>query len=357
MRLQRTVIPALAIVLAFALLVAEAKDYYSVLGLTKDATEAQIKRAYRRLSIKYHPDKNKGNKEAEQKFVDIAAAHEVLSNPEKRSVYDQYGEEGLKQHEAGGGRGGDPFDLFNMFGFGGGRSQEARTPDVNLPLRVSLKDLYLGRVTEVRFVRHVLCPRHADCTTSCNDCAGPGMRVVTRQLGPGFVQRMEQPDARCVAQGKCWKKNCKHCKHGVTQPEEIPLVVDIPKGDMDGERIVFEGVTDEKIGHHTGNLVLGIVADPHPVFKRKGSSLHMDMEISLHDALVGFKHTIAHIDGHKVEIDKQSVTKPGERMYIKNEGMPIKNSERYGDLVIRFSIAFPDVLSESQKQTIRAILG
>ena len=178
-------------------------DYYAVLGLTKGATEQEIKRAYRKLSLQFHPDKNPGNKEAEKRMQEITNANDIIGDPEKRKIYDQHGEEGLKQHQANGGRQQNPFDIFSMFGFGGGgQNQEARTPDVTLPLQVTLKDLYLGRVTEVHYVRHVLCERHADCTTTngCGDCSGPGMRVVTRQLGPGFVQRMESADPKCITQ-------------------------------------------------------------------------------------------------------------------------------------------------------------
>ena len=134
---------------------------------------------------------------------EITNAHDILGDAEKKKIYDQHGEEGLKQHQANGGRQQNPFDIFSMFGFGGGgQNQEARTPDVTLPLHVTLKDLYLGRVTEVHYVRHVLCERHSDCTTTngCGDCSGPGQRVVTRQLGPGFVQRMEQADPKCISQ-------------------------------------------------------------------------------------------------------------------------------------------------------------
>ncbi len=178
-------------------------DYYAVLGLKKGANEQEIKRAYRKLSLQFHPDKNPGNKEAEKRMQEITNAHDILGDAEKKKIYDQHGEEGLKQHQANGGRQQNPFDIFSMFGFGGGaQNQEARTPDVTLPLHVTLKDLYLGRVTEVHYVRHVLCERHADCTTTngCGDCSGPGQRVVTRQLGPGFVQRMEQADPKCISQ-------------------------------------------------------------------------------------------------------------------------------------------------------------
>ena len=156
-------------------------DYYAVLGLKKGANEQEIKRAYRKLSLQFHPDKNPGNKEAEKRMQEITNAHDILGDPEKKKIYDQHGEEGLKQHQANGGRQQNPFDIFSMFGFGGGgQNQEARTPDVTLPLHVTLKDLYLGRVTEVHYVRHVLCERHADCTTTngCSDCSGPGQRVV-----------------------------------------------------------------------------------------------------------------------------------------------------------------------------------
>jgi DnaJ-related protein SCJ1 len=198
-----TLLCGLVFALAAVHVVLADTDYYAVLGLRKGANEQEIKRAYRKLSLQFHPDKNPGNKEAEKRMQEITNAHDILGDPEKKKIYDQHGEEGLKQHQANGGRQQNPFDIFSMFGFGGGaQNQEARTPDVTLPLHVTLKDLYLGRVTEVHYVRHVLCERHADCTTTsgCGDCSGPGQRVVTRQLGPGFVQRMEQADPKCISQ-------------------------------------------------------------------------------------------------------------------------------------------------------------
>lgn len=155
-----------------------------------------------------------------------------------------------------------------------------------------------------------------------------------------------------LLQGKCWKNNCKHCK-AITSPEEINLMVDIPKGAMDGERITFDGVTDEKIGHHTGNLVLVITTNPHKLFKRVGDNLNMEWTISLHDALVGFTRTFEHIDGRVVTVTRDVVTHPGEYHTVSGEGMPRKGGGK-GNLIIHYTIEFPQSLTVAPRRSRRA---
>lgn len=174
-----TLLLLVCVSLSLQSIVLAGKDYYKLLGISKKATQIEIKRAYRKLSIKYHPDKNPDNREeAEKQFTDIASAYEVLSDEEKRKIYDQYGEEGLQKHSQGGHAGGgmDPFDIFNMFGFGGGRQRggggQQRSPDLVIPIRVSLKDLYLGKVVEASFTRQVLCTGIDECQMNIDECAG-----------------------------------------------------------------------------------------------------------------------------------------------------------------------------------------
>jgi DnaJ-class molecular chaperone len=265
-----------------------AADFYKLLGISRDATVKEIKKAYRQKSLEFHPDKNKEEGAAE-KFAEIARAYEVLSDEEKRKIYDRHGEEGIKQHEQRGGGGGGGFDPFEQF-FGGGfggrrRDQEQRTPSVEVPLHLTLKQLYLGEQIEVAYHRQTLCLNWEMCTKANQECSGPGVRVIRQQLAPGFVQQVQQRDDRCIARGKMWQNNCKECPEQ-TQTEKIDLTIDVQPGYRGGEHIRFEEVTDEKPGHKAGDLSFVIFEEPHEDYHRDKDNLYKTIEIPLVDALV-----------------------------------------------------------------------
>ena len=354
---------------AMALSAAAGQDYYKVLGVTKSSSAADIKRAYRKLSLKYHPDKNSAP-DAAAKFAEIATAYDVLSDSEKREAYNRGGEEAVKMQEQRGGGGGqsmDPFDIFEQFGFGGfggmggggrGRQEEQRTSDVEIPVRVSLKQLYVGEMFDVSYARQVLCVEASSCQKNSNECQGPGVRVRMQQLAPGFMQQVQVHDASCVARGKAWKSPCKACPKGMTEEEEIQLTLDIKQGMSNGDKIKFEQVADEAVGHIAGDLIFNIVQAPHDIFTREGDNLHMSMTISLLDSLVGFSRTFKHLDDHNVVVTKPSVSYCSEIVIVKGEGMPKKGKKGVkGDLHITLLIEFPKKFSDKQKDQIRAALG
>lgn len=279
--------------LALWVVAAQAADFYKLLGLSRDATLKEIKKAYRSKSLEFHPDKNK-EEGAADKFAEIAYAYEVLSDEEKKDIYDKHGEEGIKQHEQGGGRGGGfggGFeDMFSNFGFnfgGGGRRQqrERQTPDVEVPLTVTMKQLYLGDTIDVEYIREVLCTNWQDCVKNQQECQGPGVRVKMQQLAPGFVQQVQQRDERCVAPGKMWRPNCSACP-SKTITEKIDLTIDLNAGMRPGEMITFEGVADEKPGFTAGSLHFRIMELENDTFHRDRDNLYKTIEIPLVDALV-----------------------------------------------------------------------
>jgi DnaJ-class molecular chaperone len=333
------------------------RDFYKILGVEKNANAAEIKRAYRQKSLQYHPDKNPGNQEAEQMFQDVSAAHEVLSDADKRRIYDSHGEEGLKEHQ--GNQGGmDPFSsMFSGFGFNFGHGdEEKRTTDVRMPMSVSLEDLYLGRVFELAYFRQVVCMKWADCQSKCPDCSGPGMRTKTQRLGPGFIQQIQTQDDKCIAKGKCWDERCASCPNGPTEQSQINLTVDVHKGMTDQEEIVFHEVADEKMDHIAGNLVLVIKSQPHSRFIREGDNLKTTLVIALEEALVGFEKTILQLDGRNVLVRKDSVTYCEEVFMVPGEGMPRKGGRGSGNLYIDFKIQYPRHLSVEQKTLISKAL-
>ena len=278
----------LTLLALFTNIIQAAQDFYKLLGVKRSATQKEIKKAYRAKSLQYHPDKNKEEGAAEM-FAEIAYAYEVLTDEDKKEIYDRHGEEGLKQHEQGQGQGGghggfeDIFSHFGFGGFGGGgrRQREQSTPNVDVPLRVTMKQLYLGDTIEVDYIRQTLCVNWQECMKNNQECQGAGIKVRMQQIAPGFVQQVQQRDERCVAAGKMWRTNCRECPNGQTQEEKIRLTIDINKGMYPGEPITFEGVADEKPGMTAGDLNFVIVQEQDDHYHRDGDHLYVTVSFVL----------------------------------------------------------------------------
>ncbi|XP_057776662.1 dnaJ protein ERDJ3B-like [Salvia miltiorrhiza] len=321
-----------------------AKSYYDVLQVPKGASDDQIKRAYRKLALKYHPDKNQGNEEANKKFAEINNAYEVLSDSEKRGIYDRYGEEGLKQHAASGGRGGgmNMQDIFSSF-FGGGTMEEeeekvVKGDDVIVELDATLEDLYMGGTLKVWRTKNVIKPAAGKRRCNCRN------EVYHRQIGPGMFQQMTE-------------EVCEQCPNVKFERESDFITVDIEKGMKDGQEVLFYEEGEPKIDGEAGDLKFHIRTAPHDRFRREGNNLHTTVTITLMQALVGFDKTIKHLDGHLVDISTKGITKPKEVKKFKGEGMPLHFSNKKGDLYVAFEVLFPTSLTEDQKTKIKEILG
>ncbi|MCL7034259.1 hypothetical protein MKW94_009590 [Papaver nudicaule] len=234
--------------------------YYEVLGVSKNATSDELKKAYKKAAIKNHPDKG-GDPE---KFKEVAQAYEVLNDPEKRDIYDQYGEDALKEGMGGGGGGGhNPFDIFESFfggggGFGGGgsrRSRQKQGEDVVHTLKVSLEDLYNGTEKKLSLSRNALCSKcngkgsKSGASSKCAGCQGQGMKISMRQIGPGMIQQMQHVCQECRGTGEIIneKDKCQQCKGSKVTKEKKVLEVHVEKGMQNGQKIVFEGQADEAV--------------------------------------------------------------------------------------------------------------
>lgn len=339
---------------------AYAKDYYDVLGINRDADSSAIKKAFRKLAVKYHPDKNPGDKTAEKMYVELNNAYEVLGDQNKRQRYDMYGEEGLK----GADRGDEDEDGFNPFGsmFGGGFGrrrgrQENRVPDVVIPFSLSLEMLYNGGIIEAVHKRRVICHSWSDCESKCHKCKGHGVIIQTRRLGPGFVQQMQVQCPVCNGKGKIGKPDCKSCPHGQFEETEKSLLIDVVKGMRDGQMITFEGQTDEVPDHVNGDVNFQVVAQPHSMFSRTGDDLHYVLHVTLSEALVGVNRQVRQLDGRLVPINTDKVIKPGEQIVIEGEGMPSFSGDEPGDLVVEFWVIFPEILTKDEKKAAIALHG
>jgi len=300
------------------------KDLYEILGLPDDADEANIKKVYRKLSIKYHPDKNP-DAESKKKFNEVRDAYEILNDPDKKILYDTGGMEAVKKHEKGEVQKGD---------------------DVSARLEVRLGDLYNGGTQQADLERRVVCrgcrvrPDSPKCR-GCSRCPNE-VQTVHVQVGPGMFMQQQQEVAS--------KEKCKH--------EDTTIDVQIEKGMRDGESVTFPRMAEQRPGMLPGNVVLTLKVVKHNKFERRGDDLHMQMQVSLREALLGWSQTIRHLDGHSIEIGTKSVTKPFQVFRIEGEGMPLRDDPAsFGDLYVKVEVLFPQTLSGSQQEQLASVFA
>ncbi|XP_077247002.1 dnaJ protein homolog [Tasmannia lanceolata] len=299
--------------------------YYEILCVSKGASQDELKKAYKKAAIKNHPDKG-GDSE---KFKELAYAYEVLSDPDKREIYDQYGEDALKEGMGGGGGSHNPFDTFESFfgggAFGGGSSRGRRQKqgeDVVHTLKFSLEDLYNGTSKKLSLSRNVLCPKckrkgsKSGASGRCYGCQGSGMKVKTRQIGLGMIQQMQHVCPECRGSGEVIseKDKCTQCKGNKVTQEKKVLEVHVEKGMQHGQKIVFQGEADEAVSNISTDIVFVLQLKEHPKFKRKFDDLYVEHTLSLTEALCGFQFALTHLDGRQLLIKSNmgEVIKPDE---------------------------------------------
>lgn len=325
------------------------KELYDILGIANTASDAEIKKSWKKLALKEHPDKG-GDPE---KFKKIQSAYEVLSDSEKRKIYDQYGLEGLEDGGPGPHNpfGNNPHDIFNMFfpGSGAGRARQqsnspSKAPSIKQSLAVSLEDLYNGKTVKLNITRKVI----DGTAVNCNKCEGRGVCVQIRQLGPGMIQQMQSTCQKCQGLGV-------FCK---LKTQSTIVNVDIEKGSFEGDVIKLPEMADEAPNCIPGDILFIISQKNHNIFKRKGSDLIIKKNISLSQALTGYQFTLKTLDNRiiKIKTPDNYIIKPPvvdltdngcsilpHIMVVKNEGMPKPNTgglER-GNLFVLFNILFP----------------
>ncbi|XP_053957656.1 dnaJ homolog shv [Anastrepha ludens] len=320
------------------------RDFYKILNVRKSASTNEIKKAYRNLAKELHPDKNKDDPLASEKFQDLGAAYEVLSDPDKRKTYDRCGEECLKK-DGMMDHGADPFaSFFGDFGFHFGNGdphehQAARGANIVMNLYVTLEELYSGNFVEIVRNKPVLKP--ASGTRKCN-CR---QEMVTRNLGPGRFQMIQQTV-------------CDECPNVKLVNEERTLEVEVEAGMVDGQETKFVAEGEPHMDGEPGDLIIKVLQTPHERFQRKGDDLYTNVTISLQDALIGFTMNITHLDGHAVSITREKITWPGARIRKKGEGMPnYENNNLQGNLYITFDVEFPKKnLNDAEKEDLTKIL-
>ncbi|MBQ7381032.1 MAG: molecular chaperone DnaJ [Clostridia bacterium] len=352
---------------------ADKRDYYEVLGIDKGADDAAIKKAYRVLAKKYHPDMNPNDKEAEAKFKEVNEAYAVLSDPQKKAQYDQFGHAAFEQ--GGGGAGGfggfgdfgDLGDIFGSFfggGFGGSSSARRNAPqrgeDVGATVTVSFEEAAFGVKRDISYNRVQKCP---DCSGSgaekgtsaetCSACGGSGQRRVTQRMGGMQFQSTVTCDA-CRGKGKIIKNPCSNCRGTGYIRVTKKLEVSIPAGIDDGERIALRGQgCDGRNGGPAGDLIITVRVKRHNVFEREGYHIYCEVPVTISEATLGAEITVPTLEGN-VTYTIPEGTQHGTQFTLKGKGIPYVNSSgRRGDLIFAVNVEVPKGLSEKQKDLLR----
>ncbi|CAH1388670.1 unnamed protein product [Nezara viridula] len=323
-------------------------ELYDVLGVSRTASENEIKKAYRKLAKEFHPDKNP---HAGDRFKEISFAYEILSDDRKRDMYDRYGLEALQGGGGGSTMGYDILSqLFNMCG--GSQRGPRKGEDTIHPLRVTLDDLYNGKTTKLQLRRNVPCRTcngkgsKSGMLLTCKGCNGRGYKVAHHQISPRMTQEFQMKCGDCNGEGQVINKKdrCPQCQGKKIIEELKVLQVEVEKGAHDGDRIVFHGEGDRQPGIEPGDVIIILQeTGTHPTFRRSGNDLLMKYQIPLTEAVCGVNLVIKHLDGRNLFVKNPpgTVIQPDMVMEVPNEGMPIKRSFEKGDLLIQFIVDFP----------------
>jgi len=344
------------------------QDYYSLLGVERGCSQEELKKAYRKLAMKYHPDRNPGDKEAEQKFKDINEAYDVLKDEQKRAAYDRYGHAAFENGGMGGGGGpfggaggfggfADIFDeMFGEFMGGGRRSGPSRGADLRFNLEVTLEEAFAGKQATIRV------PTLAQCDTcggtgaepgskpvACPSCAGIG-RIRAQQ---GFFT-IERTCPQCGGAGRVIERPCKTCHGQGRTRKEKTLQVQIPAGVEDGTRIRLAGEGESGVrGSAPGDLYIFVSVAPHRIFQRDGANIYCRVPIPMTTAALGGTVEVPTIDGGRAKVQIPAGTQSGHQFRLKGKGMSVLRSPARGDMYIQAVVETPVNLTKKQQELLR----
>ena len=340
-------------------------DFYEMLGVTRECDDGALKSAFRKLAMKYHPDRNPGDADAEHKFKEINQAYEILKDPQKRAAYDRFGHAAFEQGMGGGagGFGGGGFsDIFeDLFGemMGGGRRRSSggreRGADMRYNMEIALEEAFTGKTAQIRVPSSITC---TDCSGSgakpgtspvtCAMCSGSG-RVRASQ---GFFS-IERTCPQCQGRGQTIKDPCPKCAGQGRVTEERSLSVNIPSGIEDGTRIRLAGEGEAGMrGGPSGDLYIFLSVKPHEFFQRDGADLYCKVPISMTTAALGGQFEVATLDGTQTRVKVPDGTQNGRQFRLKGKGMPILRQPQVGDLYIQVAVETPQNLSRRQRELL-----
>ena len=340
------------------------KDFYEVLGVDRNADDSTLKSAYRKLAMKYHPDRNPGDQSAEKKFKKISEAYEVLSTPEKKSAYDQYGHDAFSNGQSGQGGFSEGFgsfsDIFEDF-FGdmsgrSGRQERERGQDLKYELSVDLREAYLGVKKEISFETLVSCEKcngtgseKSQGISNCGTCGGSGRTRASQ----GFFT-VERTCPSCGGSGQVITDPCESCNGEGRKRKNRKIEVSIPTGVDDGSRIRLsgEGAAGQS-GSQPGDLYLFISIQQHSLFERDGNNIFCNVPISMVEATLGGSVEVPTVSGGRAKVKIPTGTQTGDQLRLSGKGMPALRSVSFGDMIISLIVETPTNLSEKQKQILR----
>ena len=353
------------------------RDYYEVLGINKSATADEIKKAYRKMAIKYHPDKNPGDKEAEEKFKEAAEAYSVLKDPEKKAQYDQFGHAGMNGGAGGfgggsmnmddifsmfgdifGGRGFGGFSGFGGFGGGGERQQPRfRGSDLRVKVRLNLSEISEGVTKKFKLKKNVVCPHcngsgaEGNSTETCPDCHGTGRTVRTVRT-PFGIMNSETTCPKCNGEGRIIKNKCSHCNgEGVIAGEEI-VEASIPAGVQEGMVLTMRGKGNAgRRNGIAGDLQIVVEEEQHETLIRQENDLIFNLLLDIPTATLGGTVEIPTIDG-KAKVTINPGTQPSTVMRLRGKGLPVLNGYGRGDIIVNISVYIPETLNKDEKKSI-----
>jgi molecular chaperone DnaJ len=358
------------------------RDYYEVLGVGKNATADEIKKAYRKKAIEFHPDKNPGNKEAEEKFKEAAEAYDILSDPQKRQRYDQFGHAGVGGASGGGGGFSGDFDIEDIFsrfgdifgghfGFGnfsgfGGSSRSSgrrmnRGSDLRVKVKLNLNEVAKGVEKKIKVKKYVTCTachgsgaEDTNSTKTCDTCRGSG--VITRITNTLLGQMQTQSICpTCNGEGRIIVKKCQVCSgEGIVKDDEI-ITIQIPAGVAEGMQLsMSEKGNAARHGGINGDLLILVEEEPHPDLIRDENDLLYNLLLSVPQVALGSSVEVPTIDG-KVKVKIEPGTQPGKVLRLRNKGLPSVNSYGTGDLLINISVYIPETLSDSEISMLKKL--
>ena len=346
----------------------ENRDYYKILGVSREASEDELKKSYRKTAMQYHPDRNPGNKEAEEKFKIASEAYEVLRDPEKRQIYDRYGIEGLKGTGFTGFRGFE--DIFSSFGdifedfFGFGTPRRRRTAarpgaDLRYDMKIPFEEAAFGKETEVEILKRVLCDvcsgtgaQSGTHPSQCPSCRGTGQ--VTRSQG---FFTISTPCPQCSGEGKIISFPCTQCKGLGAVKKGKKLHIKIPAGVDTGSKLRLRGEGEEgEKGGPPGDLFIFLYVEPHEFFTREGDDILCQIPISFPQATLGREVEVPTLNGNK-KLTIPKGTESGEVFRVKGEGFPRMRTHSRGDLMVQVIVRTPKNLSKEQEELLREFEG